>query len=244
VIFAIDRAGVVGPDGPTHAGSFDLSFMRCLPNMVIMAPANENETRQMLYTAWTLDCPTAVRYPRGNGPGVAVEKEMTALPVGKADTVRNGQKIAILNFGALLDQAEPVADALDASLVNMRFVKPLDTALLEKIANSHQLIVTIEDNAVTGGAGSAVNEYLASAGHTVELLNLGLPDVYLEHGSREQLLEEAGLNADLIQKSIEARLTQSSKRATPLRHSGRSAAKIRNLPLLKRFRINAAHFPE
>jgi 1-deoxy-D-xylulose-5-phosphate synthase len=208
VIFAIDRAGVVGPDGPTHAGSFDLSFMRCLPNMVIMAPANENETRQMLYTAWTLDCPTAVRYPRGNGPGVAVEKEMTALPVGKADTVRNGQKIAILNFGALLDQAEPVADALDASLVNMRFVKPLDTALLEKIANSHQLIVTIEDNAVTGGAGSAVNEYLASAGHTVELLNLGLPDVYLEHGSREQLLEEAGLNADLIQKSIEARLTQ------------------------------------
>ena len=207
VIFAIDRAGVVGPDGPTHAGSFDLSFMRCLPNMVIMAPANEDETRQMLYTAWTLDCPTAVRYPRGNGPGVEVQKQMTALPVGKASTAREGQKVAILNFGALLHECEPVAEALDATLVNMRFVKPLDTELLEKIAASHQLIVTVEDNAVTGGAGSAVNEYLAANGHTVELLNLGLPDVYLEHGSREQLLEEAGLNAELIQQSIEARIS-------------------------------------
>jgi 1-deoxy-D-xylulose-5-phosphate synthase len=207
VIFAIDRAGVVGPDGPTHAGSFDLSFMRCLPNMVIMAPANEDETRQMLYTAWTLDCPTAVRYPRGNGPGVDVQKTMTALPVGKAKPLRQGQKVAILNFGALLHECEPVAEALDASLVDMRFVKPLDTALLEKIAADHQLVVTVEDNAVTGGAGSAVNEYLANTGHTVELLNLGLPDVYLEHGSREQLLEEAGLNSQLIQQSIEARLS-------------------------------------
>ena len=208
VIFAIDRAGVVGPDGPTHAGSFDLSFMRCLPNMVIMAPANENETRQMLYTAWTLDCPTAVRYPRGNGPGVEVQKTMQALPLGKADTVREGQKVAILNFGALLHECEPVAEALDATLVNMRFVKPLDTALLENIVASHQLVVTVEDNAVTGGAGSAVNETLAANGHTVELLNLGLPDVYLEHGSREQLLEEAELTATHIQANIEARLNK------------------------------------
>lgn len=206
VIFAIDRAGVVGPDGPTHAGSFDLSFMRCLPNMVIMAPADENETRQMLYTAWTLDCPTAVRYPRGNGPGVAAQKDMTAIPLGTANTVRNGQTVAILNFGALLDQAKVAAEALDATVVNMRFVKPLDTDTLEKIAQSHQLIVTVEDNAITGGAGSAVNEALAAAGHTVQILNLGLPDVYLEHGSREQLLDEAGLTAAKIQANIEARL--------------------------------------
>lgn len=206
VIFAIDRAGVVGPDGPTHAGSFDLSFMRCLPNMVIMAPADENETRQMLYTAWTLDCPTAVRYPRGNGPGMAAQKDMTAIPVGTANTVRNGQTVAILNFGALLDQAKVAAEALDATVVNMRFVKPLDTDTLEKMAQSHQLIVTVEDNAITGGAGSAVNEALAAAGHTVQILNLGLPDVYLEHGSREQLLDEAGLTAAKIQANIEARL--------------------------------------
>lgn len=207
VIFAIDRAGIVGPDGPTHAGSFDLSMMRCLPNMVIMAPANENETRQMLYTAWTLDGPTAVRYPRGSGPGVAIEKTMTALPVGKAAECRSGQKVAILNFGALLDQAEVAAEALDATLVNMRFVKPLDGAAIEKLAASHQLLVTIEDNAVAGGAGSAVNEYLAAQGHTCQLLNLGLPDYYQEHGSREQLLEEAGLNAELIQQSIEQAIT-------------------------------------
>lgn len=207
VIFAIDRAGIVGPDGPTHAGSFDLSFMRCLPNMVIMTPADENETRQMLYTAWTLDCPTAVRYPRGSGPGVAIEKAMTALPVGKAAECRSGQKVAILNFGALLDQAEIAANALDASLVNMRFVKPLDGHAIEKLATSHQLLVTIEDNAVAGGAGSAVNEYLAAQGHTCQILNLGLPDSYQEHGSREQLLEEAGLNAELIQQSIELAIT-------------------------------------
>lgn len=206
VIFAIDRAGVVGPDGPTHAGSFDLSFMRCLPNMVIMAPANENETRQMLYTAWTLDCPTAVRYPRGNGPGTTISKQMAALTVGKADTVIDGEKVAILNFGALLHECEPVANALGATLVNMRFVKPLDNELLEKLAASHQLIVTVEDNAVTGGAGSAVNEWMAANGHTISLLNIGLPDSYLEHGSREQLLQEAGLDAAQIQARIEARL--------------------------------------
>ncbi|HEX2668558.1 MAG TPA: 1-deoxy-D-xylulose-5-phosphate synthase [Gammaproteobacteria bacterium] len=204
VLFAIDRAGLVGPDGPTHAGSFDLSYMRCLPNLVLMAPADEDECRQMLYTGMTLEQPSAVRYPRGRGPGVKTEARMTALPVGKAELRRRGKQLALLSFGALLENARAAAEALDATLVNMRFVKPLDTALLLELAGSHEGFVTIEDNAVAGGAGSAVDEFLAASGIEMPLLNLGLPDVFLEHGSREECLAMAGLDAEGIRKSIEA----------------------------------------
>ncbi|HEY1772346.1 MAG TPA: 1-deoxy-D-xylulose-5-phosphate synthase [Gammaproteobacteria bacterium] len=202
VLFAIDRAGVVGPDGPTHAGSFDFSYMRCVPNLVLMAPADENECRQMLYTGMTLQQPAAVRYPRGRGPGTKVEKEMRALPVGKAEIRRRGKKLAILGFGALVENGRAAADALDATLVNMRFVKPLDTELLQELAESHQAFVTIEDNAIAGGAGSAVAEFLAANDIELPLLNLGLPDVFLEHGTREECLAMAGLDAAGIQKSI------------------------------------------
>jgi 1-deoxy-D-xylulose-5-phosphate synthase len=202
VLFAIDRAGVVGPDGPTHAGSFDLSYMRCVPNLVLMAPADENECRQMLYTGMTLDHPSAVRYPRGRGPGVGVESEMRALPVGKAEVRRRGKKLAILGFGALVENARAAADALDATLVNMRFVKPLDTELLLELAASHAAFVTVEDNAIAGGAGSAVAEFMAANGIELPLLNLGLPDVFLEHGSREECLAMVGLHPEGIQKSV------------------------------------------
>src|SRR6185312_16114458 len=202
VLFAIDRAGVVGPDGPTHSGSFDFSYMRCVPNLVLMAPADENECRQMLYTGMTLYQPSAVRYPRGRGPGAKIEKEMRALPVGKAEVRRRGKKLAILGFGALLENARTAADALDATLINMRFVKPLDAELLQELAASHQAFVTVEDNAVAGGAGSAVAEFLAANDIGLPLLNLGLPDVFLEHGSREECLAMAGLDAAGIQKSI------------------------------------------
>ncbi|HEX4300766.1 MAG TPA: 1-deoxy-D-xylulose-5-phosphate synthase [Gammaproteobacteria bacterium] len=204
VLFAIDRAGVVGPDGPTHAGSFDLSYLRCVPNLVLMAPADENECRQMLYTGMTLKQPAAVRYPRGRGPGAKIEKEMRALPIGKAEVRRRGKKLAILGFGALVENARAAADALDATLVNMRFVKPLDGELLLELAASHQAFVTIEDNVIAGGAGSAVAEFLAANSIELPLLNLGLPDVFLEHGSREECLAMAGLDADGIRKSMEA----------------------------------------
>ena len=206
VTFAIDRAGLVGPDGPTHAGSFDLSYLRCVPNLVVMTPADENECRQMLYTAQRHDGPAAVRYPRGRGPGVKVEKQLAALPIGKAELRRQGKKIALLAFGSLVTAAAQVAEQLDATLVNMRFVKPLDTALLTQIVNAHEWLVTLEENTVAGGAGSAVNEYLASQGMTVNTLNLGLPDRFVEHGSREQLLAECGLDAAGIEASIRARL--------------------------------------
>jgi 1-deoxy-D-xylulose-5-phosphate synthase len=215
VLFAIDRAGLVGPDGPTHAGSFDLSYMRCLPNLVLMAPADEDECRQMLYTGMTLDQPSAVRYPRGRGPGVKIESEMRALPVGKADVRRRGKKLAILGFGVMVENARATAEALDATLVNMRFVKPLDTALLLELAESHEGFVTVEDNALAGGAGSAVDEFLAEQGIELPVLNLGLPDLFLEHGSREECLKMAGLDAESIQKSVTEWLAKKmpSKRA-------------------------------
>ncbi len=202
VLFAIDRAGVVGPDGPTHAGSFDLSYMRCVPNLVLMAPADENECRQMLYTGMTLDHPSAVRYPRGRGPGVRIESEMRALPVGKAELRRRGKKLAILGFGALVENARPAADALDATLVNMRFVKPLDAELILALAASHTAFVTVEDNAIAGGAGSAVAEFMAANNIELPILQLGLPDLFLEHGSREECLTMAGLHPEGIQKSV------------------------------------------
>lgn len=203
VLFAIDRAGVVGPDGATHAGSFDLSYLRCVPNMIVMAPADENECRQMLYTGFMLDCPVAVRYPRGKGIGVDVRKQMTAYPIGKAEIRREGKTIAILSFGTTIDAAMVAAEKLNATVINMRFVKPLDEAMVLDMATGNELLVTIEDNVVAGGAGSAVNECLVANQVQMPVLNLGLPDEYLEHGTREELLEESNLDSTSVLRAIE-----------------------------------------
>ena len=204
VVFAIDRAGLVGSDGATHQGSYDLSYLRCIPNMVVMAPADENECRQMLYTASTLNGPSAVRYPRGAGPGVPVASEMTALPLGRAQVRREGRSgLAILAFGSMVDSAQAVADRLDATLVNMRFVKPLDDDLIIAIANRHRALITVEENAVAGGAGSGVAELLASEGLQVPLLQLGIPDRFIEHGSRESCLAAAGIDVAGLASSVE-----------------------------------------
>jgi 1-deoxy-D-xylulose-5-phosphate synthase len=202
VLFAIDRAGVVGPDGPTHAGSYDFNFLRCLPDMVVMAPADENECRQMLYTGFQLDQPAAVRYPRGKGPGVAVESEMEALPVGRAQLRRHGRHVALLAFGVTLQAALEAAERFDATVINMRFVKPLDEKMVLDIAARHEALITIEDNAALGGAGSAVNECLAAHHVTVPVTNLGLPDHFLEHGTREELLAAAGIDSDGIAAAL------------------------------------------
>jgi 1-deoxy-D-xylulose-5-phosphate synthase len=204
VVFAVDRAGLVGSDGATHQGSYDLSFLRCIPNTVVMAPADENECRQMLYTASTLSSPAIVRYPRGSGPGVPVVAEMTALPVGKAQLRREGKSgLALLAFGALVAPAAQIAEALDATLVNMRFVKPLDEELVVALAARHRALVTIEENAAQGGAGSAVGELLAAEGLGVPLLQVGIPDRFIEHGSREGCLASAGLDAAGLRASVE-----------------------------------------
>jgi len=208
VLFAIDRAGLVGKDGPTHAGSFDLSFLRCIPKMLIMAPADENETRQMLYTGFAHQGPAAVRYPRGTGPGISTVKVMQALPLGKGEIRREGQQIAILSFGTMLAPALEAAEQLNATVANMRFVKPLDEELIAKLAASHDVLVTIEENCIAGGAGSAVNEVLAAQGYQGMALNLGLPDSYVEHGNPEDMLAECGLDKDGIIISIESRLKQ------------------------------------
>jgi 1-deoxy-D-xylulose-5-phosphate synthase len=206
VLFAIDRAGLVGSDGPTHAGSFDLSFLRCIPNMLIMAPADENECRQMLYTGFRHQGPAAVRYPRGCGPGKAVEETMQVLPLGKAEVVRTGGSIAILAFGSSVEPSSEVAARLGASLVNMRFIKPLDADVIFEMAHKHKLLVTVEENAVCGGAGSAVNELLAANGFTCNVLNIGIPDVYIDHGARKDCLAAARLDARGILEQINNRL--------------------------------------
>lgn len=198
VVFAIDRAGLVGADGPTHSGNYDLSYLRCIPNMIVMAPVDEDECRQMLYTAFLQEQPTAVRYPRGKGIGVEPDAAMHAIPIGKALKLRSGHSIALLLFGSLLTAAQEAAEELDATLVNMRFVKPLDEAMLRELAKTHDLLVTIEDNAVMGGAGSAVNEYLHAAELPVSVINLGLPDTYIEHAQREEQLAACGLDAQGI----------------------------------------------
>ena len=202
VLLAIDRAGLVGPDGPTHAGSFDLTYLRCLPNMVVMAPADENEARQMLYTGFMLNQPAAVRYPRGKGPGVVVNPTLTALPLGKAERRRSGKRIALLAFGSMVAVAAEVAERMDATLVNMRFVKPLDEDMVLHMASEHEYLVTLEDNTVAGGAGSAVSECLAAHGVLVAIRHLGLPDRFIDHGDREELLCEAGLDADGIYRTL------------------------------------------
>ncbi|HET9679161.1 MAG TPA: 1-deoxy-D-xylulose-5-phosphate synthase [Gammaproteobacteria bacterium] len=208
VLFALDRAGLVGADGPTHAGSFDHAFLRCIPNLVIMAPADENECRQMLTTGFKLNQPAAVRYPRGTGPGVAIDEALTELPIGKAELRRSSKnkKVALLGFGAMVPVLAPVAEELDASLYNMRFVKPLDETAILAAARSHDLLVTVEDASVAGGAGSGVNECLAAHGQRANILNIGLPDRFIEHGSREDCLAMAGLDSDTLCRRIKERL--------------------------------------
>ncbi|MFL6591966.1 MAG: 1-deoxy-D-xylulose-5-phosphate synthase [Luteimonas sp.] len=205
VLFAIDRGGVVGPDGATHAGNLDLSYLRCVPNMVVMAASDENECRQMLSTGFAHPGPAAVRYPRGTGPGVAIEAGFARLPVGKADLRRRGARIALLAFGALVPVAETVATELDLTVVNMRFVKPLDRALLLELARSHEGFATLEDNVVAGGAGSGVAELLAAEGLAVPILHLGLPDAFQHHASREDLLSEAALDVAGVRGALLAR---------------------------------------
>jgi 1-deoxy-D-xylulose-5-phosphate synthase len=208
VLFAIDRGGVVGPDGATHAGNLDLSYLRCVPNMVVMAPADENECRKMLTTGFKHVGPTAVRYPRGTGPGVAIEATLDTLPIGKADVRRKGARIALLAFGAVLPAAEQAGEELGLTVVNMRFVKPLDRALVLELAKTHEGFVTIEDNVVAGGAGSGVAELLAAEGIVLPMLHLGLPDAFQHHASREDLLAEAGLDVAGIRASVLARWPQ------------------------------------
>jgi 1-deoxy-D-xylulose-5-phosphate synthase len=213
VLFAIDRAGCVGADGPTHNGVYDISFMRCLPNMVIMTPADENECRQMLYTGIQIDGPASVRYPRGGGPGVEVEKEMTALPVGKAEIRSQGKRVAILAFGVTLEFAQIVGDELGATVVNMRFVKPIDEELILKMAATHDLIVTVEDNVVQGGAGEAVNQVLAENGVPQAIVNYGLPDRPIQHGSRDDMLNDVGMNKEGLMEFIRHHLGEHKQSA-------------------------------
>jgi 1-deoxy-D-xylulose-5-phosphate synthase len=208
VTFAIDRAGIVGADGATHMGAFDLAYLRCIPNMVVMAASDENECRQMLHTAVNHDGPAAVRYPRGTGPGVAIETEMTVLPIGKGEVRRHttlaaGSRVAILAFGSMLPPSLAAAEALDATVANMRFVKPLDEALIRQLAQSHDALVTVEEGCVQGGAGSACLEFLSDAGISVPMLRLGLPDEFIEHGDPAGLLNHYGLDAEGIRASIQ-----------------------------------------
>ena len=208
VLFAIDRGGLVGADGPTHAGSFDLSYLRCLPNMTVMTPADENECRQMLYTAFRLDAPTAVRYPRGTGPGIPVSQEMAALPIGKGELRRLGREVALLAFGSMLHPCLEAAETLGASVANMRFVKPLDEALITELAGTHRLLVTVEENTLLGGAGSAVVECLARHGLSVPVLQLGLPDEFLGQGTPAELLAGCGLDKPGIIAAVTRRLAE------------------------------------
>ena len=208
VLFAIDRAGLVGADGPTHAGSFDLSYLRCIPNMVVMTPADENECRQMLTTGFHHNGPSAVRYPRGGGVGREIEPALNTLEIGKAELRRQGEKVAILAFGSMVAEAEKAAEQLNATVVSMRFVKPLDTAMVQQLADNHDLLLTIEENALMGGAGSAVSEYLRDINHAVPVQHMGLPDKFIDHGVHKQMLADCGLDAtgiiDMINRFFSA----------------------------------------
>ncbi|MBD9534628.1 1-deoxy-D-xylulose-5-phosphate synthase [Stenotrophomonas sp. STM01] len=216
VLFAIDRAGVVGPDGATHAGNLDLSFMRCVPNMLIMAPGDEAECRQMLSTGLQYKGPAAVRYPRGTGPGAAIGNDLSTLEIGKAQLRHAGSRIALLAFGATVPAAEQVGRELGLSVVNMRFIKPLDKAMLLELARTHDGFVTIEDNVVAGGAGSGVSELLNAEAVTMPMLHLGLPDGYQHHASREDLLAEAGIDASGIRAALLKRWPKLNDTAAPL----------------------------
>lgn len=216
VTFALDRAGLVGADGPTHAGTLDLSYLRCVPNMIIMAPANEKECREMLTTAYRYPGPAAVRYPRGTGPGITTEKTLNAIPIGKGVYAHIGKTVAILAFGSMVSPAIEAAEKLNATVINMRFIKPLDEALIYEMAQSHQLIVTVEENAVLGGAGSAVNEFIVNNDIFVSVMNLGLPDRFIDHGIHQQMLADCGLDANGIVVAIEARLKVSEALANEI----------------------------
>jgi len=221
VVFAVDRGGIVGADGATHIGAFDLSYLRCLPNTTVMAPADENECRRMLTTAFRMDTPAAVRYPRGTGPGVAIEPALATLPIGKAEVRREAKRrhhrIAILAFGAPLAAALAAGEELDATVVNMRFVKPLDRDLVRELAATHDALVTVEENVIAGGAGSGVAEALSAMGETLPILHLGLPDRFVDHGDPAFLLAQCGLDARGIARAIDERF-------------GRHAADIRDRP--------------
>jgi 1-deoxy-D-xylulose-5-phosphate synthase len=212
VVFALDRGGLVGADGPTHHGAFDHSYLRCIPNMTVMAPADENECRQMLYTAFTLDGPAAVRYPRGAGVGVEMQQQMTALPVGRAEVRREGKRVAILAFGSMLEPALEAGAELNATVVNMRFVKPLDHEMVFRLATSHELLVTVEENVIAGGAGSAVVEALVADAMPVPVLTLGLPDHFVEHGDHQQLLADCGLDGAGILRAVRERMNLAGQR--------------------------------
>ena len=207
VVFAIDRAGLVGADGPTHAGSFDLSYLRCIPNITVMTPSDENECRQMLYTAFQLDTPVAVRYPRGSGPGVPIQEEMQTIPLGKGEIRRHGKQTALLAFGSMLTPCLEAGDELNATVVNMRFVKPLDQELIATLAAEHELLVTVEENTIMGGAGSAVMENLSSLDKNVRLLQLGLPDSFIDQGDPVQMLSDCGLDKTGIIRSVKEKLS-------------------------------------
>jgi 1-deoxy-D-xylulose-5-phosphate synthase len=208
VVFALDRSGLVGADGATHAGIYDFAYLRCVPNMVVMAPSDEDECRQMLFTASQCNSPAAVRYPRGAGPGVAVRKDLSRLPIGKAEVKRQGKRIAVLAFGSMVVPAVAAGEALNATVVNMRFVKPLDTALLAELAASHEAFVTVEEHMVMGGAGSACAEALAQAGISKPMLQLGLPDRFIDHGDHGMLLKLQGLDAGGIEASVRSRFAE------------------------------------
>ncbi len=208
VVFAIDRAGLVGADGPTHAGSFDLTYLRCIPNITVMTPSDENECRQMLYTAFQMNSPSAVRYPRGAGTGVAPIKEMKALQIGLGEICRKGEKIAILAFGSMLRPSLEAAEELNATVANMRFVKPLDDDLILSLAANHSLLVTIEENTIMGGAGSAVLESLENKGITASVLQLGLPDIFIDQGDPTQMLVDCGRDKVGIIKAIKKKLSE------------------------------------
>ena len=203
VLFAIDRAGLVGEDGPTHAGSFDLSYLRCIPNMIVMTPSDEDETHKLLTTGYLHAGPAAVRYPRGKGPGATIQPGFEAVKIGRAILRREGHAVAILAFGSMVAPAAEAAASLDATLADMRFVKPLDEDLIGNLALSHDLIVTVEENAIMGGAGSAVNEFLAAHNNFLPVLNLGLPDKFLEHGKAPEMLSGAGLDSAAITLAIQ-----------------------------------------
>jgi 1-deoxy-D-xylulose-5-phosphate synthase len=212
VVFALDRGGLVGADGPTHHGAFDHSYLRCIPNLTVMAPSDENECRQMLYTGFTLEGPSAVRYPRGPGPGVTLQKAMKALQVGRGEIRREGKRVAILAFGSMLAPAMAAAAEMNATVANMRFVKPIDRELVFRLATTHELLVTVEEGVVAGGAGSAVAEALSSDGLAVPLVMLGLPDQFVEHGDPQVLLSDCGLDAAGIARAIHQRLDNAGRR--------------------------------
>ena len=212
ILFAIDRAGCVGADGPTHNGVYDLTFMRCLPNIILMVPSDENECRQMLYTGFKLNQPTAVRYPRGKGPGVKVIKEMTPIPIGKSEVRRKGKNVAILAFGAMVDTCDRIGKEINATVVNMRFVKPIDESVILDMCNRHDLIITVEENVIHGGAGSAVNEVIAAYGVEKKIINHGLPDRLIQHGTRDDMLKDARLDYEGILNFIMEQISEPTQK--------------------------------